>query len=169
MINEKNGPNGPKIKWDLCSGNPLEGESQAEGYLHHDVNPEIKGLDLVCNLLDIDKHLEINSVDEFRLSHCLEHFTIPESKKILKMLFKILKTDGKLTIIVPNFLWHAELLISGHEEKAVYYCFGGQLDEFDIHKTGYTPKILKTRLQEAGFALIKLLDESSITIEAIKP
>ena len=167
MINVKPGVIGNK--WDLCCGNPSEGESQADGFFLHDVNKDIPGLDLACNLLDLDKHLENNSVDHFRLSHAIEHFTIPEGKKILKMLFKLLKTDGKLTIIVPNFLWHAELLRSGQEEQAVYYCFGGQLDEYDIHKTAYTPTILKNRLQEAGFALISLLDESSITVEAIKP
>lgn len=169
MINEKNGPNGPKIKWDLCSGNPKEGESQAEGYLHHDVSPEIEGLDLVCDLREIDKHIEKNSVDEFRLSHCLEHFTVPESKKILGTLMKLLKVDGKLLIIVPNFKWHAQLLLSGHEEEANYYCFGGQKDSFDIHKQGWTKNRLTKALQEAGFAILSCDDESSITCISIKP
>ena len=169
MENVKNGLNGPMIKWDLCSGNPKEGESQAEGYLHHDVNPKIEGLDLCCNLLDIDKHIDKGSVGEILLSHALEHFTIPESKKVLKMLFKLLKTDGKLTIIVPNFRWHAKLLLEGHEEEANYYCFGGQLDEFDLHKQGFTPNRLKNLLQEAGFALLSCDDESSITCISIKP
>lgn len=168
MEKEKNGVSGQKIRWDFCSGNPEEGESQAEGYLHHDVNPNIKGLDLVCNLLDIDKHFKPNSIDEARLSHCLEHFTIDESDKILRMLKKILKPDGLLIIIVPNFRWHAKLVLEGLEENANYYCFGGQLDEFDIHKQGWTPNRLKKALQEVGFALLSCDDESSITCKAMK-
>lgn len=167
MINVKPGVIGNK--WDLCSGNPLEGENQADGFFHHDINPDIPGLDLACNLLDLDQHLQKNSIDHFFASHCMEHFTIPESKKILKMLFKLLKTDGKLTIIVPNFKWHAQLLLSGHEEEANYYCFGGQKDEFDIHKQGWTKNRLIKALQEAGFAILSCDDESSITCEAFKP
>lgn len=155
------------IKWDLCCGNPKEGESQAEGYLHHDVNPDIEGLDLCCNLLDLDKH--IKNADVFRLSHCLEHFTIPESKKILKILFKLLNEEGRLEIIVPNFKWHAQLLLSGHEEEANYYCFGGQLDSFDLHKQGWTKNRLIKALQETGFAIVSCDDESSITCISLKP
>lgn len=169
MEKEKSGLNGQMIKWDFCSGNPKEGESQAEGYLHHDVNPEIEGLDLVCNLLNIEAHIKPNSIDEARLSHCLEHFTIPESKLILKILFKLLKTDGKLIIIVPNFKWHAQLVLQGNEDQANYYCFGGQLDEFDIHKQGWTKNRLIKALQEAGFALLSCDDESSITCVSVKP
>lgn len=167
MINVKPGVIGNK--WDLCCGNPAEGESQADGFFHHDVNINIPGLDLACNLLDLDKHLEKNSVDHFRASHCLEHFTIPESKRIFKMLLKLLKTDGKLTIIVPNFRWHAQLVLEGKEDEANYYCFGGQLDEYDLHKQGWTPNRLKKILQESGYALVSCDDNSSITCEAIKP
>lgn len=167
MTKENDGKSGP-VRIDLCAGNPAEGESRPDGWLFHDIDPTIPGLSVVCNLLEIDKYVDSGSCDELRLSHALEHFTKKEVPIVLKKLNKILKIDGVLTIIVPNFRWHATLALEGREEEAVYYCFGGQLDEYDLHKTGFTPTILKTRLQEAGFAIRYIDDNSSITCEALK-
>ena len=52
--------------------------------------------------------------------------------------------------------WHAQLLSEGRDEEAVLYCFGGQLDEYDFHKTGFTPKILKRYLEQAGFSALSI-------------
>ena len=168
MTNEKLGTSGP-IKIELGAGNPAEGESRTDGWLYQDIDGSIPGIDIVCNILDIDKHVLPNSVDEYKISHVLEHFTKIDVPRVLKKLFKTLKTDGKLTIIVPNFRWHAELCLNGNEEQAIYYCFGGQKDEWDLHKTGFTRNILKNVVQDAGFALVSCDDESSITCVATKP
>lgn len=156
-----------KIRIDLGAGDPTTNEVQATGYVLQDVAP-LKGIDLVCNIIDLHKYIRPGQLAEVRMSHVLEHFTIEEAKRILKMLYKLLADDGKLIIIVPNFKWHAQLLLQGHEKEAVYYCFGGQLDEYDLHKTGYTPEILKERLLEAKFALYTLTDETSISCVAVK-
>lgn len=159
--------NTPKIRLDLGAGDPTTNEVQATGYVLQDVAP-LEGIDLVCNILDLHKYIRPGQLSEVRMSHVLEHFTVEEAKKILKMLYKLLSDDGKLIIIVPNFKWHAQLLLQGHEKEAVYYCFGGQLDEYDLHKTGYTPEILKERLLENRFALLTLTDETSISCVAVK-
>lgn len=155
------------MRIDLGAGDPTTNEVQATGYVLQDV-AELPGIDLVCNILELDHYIKPGQLKQVRMSHVLEHFTIEEGKKVLKMLYKLLADDGKLIIIVPNFRWHAQLVTQGHEKEAVYYCFGGQLDEFDLHKTGYTPNILKERLLEAKFALLTLTDETSISCVAVK-
>jgi len=155
------------MKLDVCSGNPDEGEVQADGFIKHDVFP-FKGIDIVCDLRELDTKLEAKSVEYLRASHCLEHFTVNEGKKIFKMFSKLLVDSGTLEVIVPNFKWHSQLCLQGDDEKAIYYCFGGQLDEYDLHKTAFTPNILRKRVEEAGFAILELKDESSITLKAIK-
>jgi len=156
-------------KWiDLGAGDSRDGESSPEGYLKQDVDPNIPGLDIVCDILDIDLYVELESCDKVRASHVIEHFPTAEIPRLLRKLSKILKQGGELEIIVPNFKWHAQLVLSGEEEKAVYYCFGGQLDEWDFHKTGFTPNILQKRVTEAGFTVTELRDESSIILIANK-
>lgn len=162
-LEEKDGGN-TMPKWiDLGAGDVNDGESSPDGYLKQDVDPNIKGLDIVCDIMDIDKHVELGSCDKVRASHVIEHFPTNDVPRLLRKINSILKPGGELEIIVPNFKWHAQLTLSGQEEQAVYYCFGGQLDEWDFHKTGFTPNILSKRLSEAGFTVTELLDESSIT------
>lgn len=164
-INKEKLKKGMKI--DLGSGNPDQGEAQPEGYVLNDVEPH-QNIDLVCNIKDIDQFIPEGCCAEIRMSHVFEHFTKQEGIDLLKMFHKLLQEKGRLLIIVPNFRWHCELLRSGQDEMAVHYCFGGQLDEFDIHKTAFTPKILQKRLEENGFKVEKLLNQTSITCEAVK-
>lgn len=155
------------MRLDLGAGDPTTNEVQATGYVLQDVQPH-EGIDLVCDIKELSTYVAPNSISELRMSHVLEHFTTDEAKSLLKTFYKLLQDDGKLIIIVPNFRWHAELVLNGHEKEAVYYCFGGQLDEYDIHKTGYTANILKNLLIEHKFALLTLTDETSISCVAVK-
>jgi predicted SAM-dependent methyltransferase len=156
-----------KIKLDVGAGDPSSGENQAEGYTLHDVQP-YKGIDLVCDVFDLPKHLENGSCSKVRASHVIEHFGTKETQKVLKIFYDLLEVGGELEIIVPNFKWHAQLVMEGNERDAVYYAFGGQLDEWDFHKTGFTPDILFEELIKARFKDLEVSDESSITARAIK-
>jgi len=103
-----------------------------------------------------------------RMCHVLEHFTINEGIKVIEDVYKLLEPKGEFIIFVPNFRWHAELVNTGSDEMAVHYAFGGQKDEYDLHKTGFTPKILKKRLEENGFEVISITNDTSIECHAIK-
>lgn len=155
------------MKLDVCSGNPADGENQASGFVKHDINL-YPNIDIACDLRELDQYVKEKSVEYLRASHCLEHFSVSDVKLILKMFHKLIVDDGTLEIIVPNFKWHSQLCLSGNEEQAIYYCFGGQLDEYDLHKTAFTPNILRKRVEEAMFAILELKDESSITLIAKK-
>lgn len=155
------------MKLDLGSGDPDQGENQPDEFVLNDISPH-KNIDLVCDIRDILKYVPEGYCSIVRMSHVLEHFTIKERIKILNDIHKILENNGELIIIVPNFKWHAELVTTGNDKMAVLYAFGGQLDEYDLHKTGYTVKILRKRLEENGFKIISIDDNTSIECHSLK-
>jgi predicted SAM-dependent methyltransferase len=157
------------MKIDIGAGNPAEGENQAEaGYLLQDVEAH-EGIDIVCDIRNLKETIGDNLCSEIRASHVLEHFHMNELKKsILPMLRECLTDDGILNIIVPNFEWHCELVKAGHDEKAVYYSFGGGLDKYDHHYTAWTQRLAYRWLFDAGFEVIELNTDTCIHIKARK-
>lgn len=156
------------LKIDIGAGDSRDGESSPEGYLRQDVDPNIPGLDIVCNIKDLLRELGNRSCEKIRASHVLEHFGFNEIDDIFLMLYDLLENGGELEVIVPNFAWHAQLVFEGKDEEAIWYAFGGQKDEWDYHKIGFTPKTLLQRLNKAGFLNVKIIDGSSITAIAKK-
>jgi len=153
------------MRLDLGSGNPDDGEIQPEGYVLNDVDIH-RNIDLVCNIKDLAEFVPERYCKEIRMSHVLEHFTKKESIEIVKMIHTLLEDKGEFTIFVPNFRWHSELVMTGNDEMGVHYAFGGQLDEYDIHKTGFTLKILRKLLEENGFKVLSIIDNTSIECHA---
>ena len=157
------------MKLDIGAGNPAEGENQAnKDYVLQDAEPHA-GIDIVCDIRDLDKHVEPNFCSEIRASHVLEHFHSKElQEKILPMLKNLLQENGVLNIIVPNFEWHCDLVKQGHDEKAVYYAFGRGNDFFDLHFTGWTPRLAQKWLTEAGFEIVDFYVDSCVHVKAKK-
>lgn len=89
---------------------------------------------------------EDGSVDEIRASHVLEHFTFKESLAVLDEFNRVLKPGGKLRVAVPDI---DKCVDSG--EKRLFYMFGGQTDEHDVHKSGYDKGKLSGFMAAAGF------------------
>lgn len=150
------------MKLILCAN-----KRQVPGYKHHDVLP-LEGIDYVCDLFDIGKHVEPGTCEEVQLTHALEHFGFKETQSVLELLKGLLKDNGRLYIEVPNFTWHATLLLEGKQREAVYYAYGGQLDEYDFHKTGFTYQILKEELEKAGFRNIEISGSDCLLAWATK-
>lgn len=140
---------------------------QLEGYKHHDVLT-LPGIDYVCELFDIGKFVEPESCEEVHFTHALEHFPSADTQNVLELIRGLLKSGGKLYLEVPNFAWHAKLVMEGKDKEAVYYAFGGQLDEWDFHKTGFTPRILEEQLQLAGFTHDEILNDSTMCVWTYK-
>jgi hypothetical protein len=168
------------MKLDIGAGNPEEGENQAgNDYVLQDVAPH-KGIDIVCDIRRLDYEListfqkligegRSDVCSEIRASHVLEHFHSKElNTKILPMLKNCLQTGGILNIIVPNFEWHCDLLKQGNDEKAVFYAFGGGLDEYDHHYTGWTPRLAVKWLTEAGFEIDDIYVDTCVHVKAKK-
>lgn len=140
---------------------------QLEGFKHHDVL-DLPGIDYVCELFDIGRYIQPETCDEIHFTHALEHFPQAETQNVLELIWSLLKPEGRLYIEVPNFAWHAKLVMEGKDKEAVYYAFGGQLDEWDFHKTGFTPRLLEEHLQLAGFTHGEILNDSTMCVWATK-
>lgn len=164
-INPEKNVDGLKI--DLGSGNPEEGEIRPVGYVLNDIEQH-PGIDLVCNILDLETFIKPNQCQEVRISHVLEHFSKSDTITIVRMVNRLLKVGGNFAVAVPNFRWHMQLLSEGKEEEAVLYAFGGQRDLFDYHKTGFTPQILSNLLIHNGFSFKEMLVGNSIGVIATK-
>jgi predicted SAM-dependent methyltransferase len=152
---------------DIGSGDPTTLELQKAGYVLNDIEPH-KGIDLVCNILDLKKYINNDWCTEVFSSHILEHFTRKEIEVVMEIVKDILKPGGLFNIVVPNFEWHARLVLNFEPERAIYYAYGGQLDEFDIHKNGFTTITLKNLLERHGFSIKRMDNSASISCEAIK-
>jgi hypothetical protein len=139
----------------LCAGN-----RRLEGFESHDVLP-LEGLTYRCEFFDIPKTIT-KKFSEVHFTHAIEHFPVKQTQIVLKVIRDLLEDGGKLYIEVPNFAWHAQLVSEGRDRDAVYYAFGGQLDEWDFHKAGFTISILFEELTLAGFRNISIRDGSSL-------
>lgn len=155
------------MRLDIGAGNPDQGEVQPNGFVLNDVEKH-PNIDLVCNIKDLLEFIPEGYCSEVRASHILEHFGTNEVVEVVKIIYKLLEKGGRLTIFVPNFLWHMQLLLEDHEKEAIHYAFGGQLDQYDYHKTAFTPKILKETLERNGFTVETMIGSTSISCVALK-
>jgi len=155
------------MRLDIGAGNPAQGEVQPNGFVLNDVEKH-PNIDLVCNIKDLLQFVPEGYCSEVRASHILEHFGTNEVVEVVKIVWKLLEPGGRFTIFVPNFLWHVQLVVEDHEKEAIHYAFGGQLDEYDYHKTAFTPKLLQKLLEENGFKVETLVNQTSISCVALK-
>lgn len=137
---------------------------QVPGWIHHDVL-DLPGIDIVADFWDLPKHIEPASCEEIQMTHVLEHFPMKRTREALELVYGLLKDGGKFYIEVPNFAWHAEMILRNpRDRQIVEYAYGGQLDEFDFHYMGFTPEILEEDLIATLFSIESL--EPNSTIEA---
>jgi predicted SAM-dependent methyltransferase len=155
------------MRLDIGSGNPEEGEVQPNGFVLNDVQKH-KNIDLVCNIKHLHNFIPDGYCSEVRGSHILEHFGTNEVVEVVKIVYELLEPGGRFTIFVPNFLWHIQLALEDHEQEAIHYAFGGQLDKYDYHKTAFTPKILEKLLKDNGFRIETLVGQTSIACTCLK-
>lgn len=121
-------------------------------------------VDFLGDCVDLSQ-FEDNSIDAIYASHVFEHLGYRhELPKALRECFRALKSGGPLYISVPNFGVLCQLFVSGlvSEERQwelMRMVFGGQTDQFDVHKVGLIEPFLKKFLGEAGFSDIERVEE----------
>lgn len=143
------------------------GERRVEGFVHHDVQP-LEGISIVCDFWDLPTQVK-EECEEIHMTHVLEHFPMNETMKVLITLYQMLAQEGKLYLEVPNFKWHAQMILQNPlDRQVVEYAFGGQLNEWDFHYNGFTPEILADDLRKTGFIIDELHPNSSIELWAHK-
>ncbi len=109
-------------------------------------------------LFEDDSFMEIYS------SHTLEHFSYKmELQQVLKEWYRILKVGGRLYVSVPDLERLCEMFLDKKKTfKERFYImrmmYGGQINEFDFHYTGFSEGILTFYLKKAGFKNIKKVE-----------
>ena len=90
----------------------------------------------------------------------------PETKNIVDKWKKILKSNGKCEMMLPNLMYHIRQWMSktnlDHAKAGLWGWQRGEFDDvWDIHKSGYDRELLTNLLLEKGFVNIKSLASDS--------
>jgi predicted SAM-dependent methyltransferase len=120
-----------------------------------EARPEV---DFVCDAANLEQFAD-NSVAAIYASHVLEHFFYGLGNELINTLtewHRVLEPGGKLYISVPDlrtlcWLYLNPNLMPLERHHLMRIMFGGQTNEFDVHKVGFDVDILALYLQEVGF------------------
>ncbi len=123
-------------------------------------------VDFIGNAKDLSQFAD-NSIAAIYTSHVLEHFHYlldDELSSTLKEWHRVLEPGGELMVSVPNLKVICSLYVDPHTPANDRYhlmrmIFGGQLDEYDVHKVGFDQDILGMYLQNAGFRDLQVVSE----------
>ncbi len=118
--------------------------------------PEVDFLGDAANLSQFPD----GSVSCIYASHVLEHFYYGinhELQTVLNEWYRVLEDGGKLYISVPDlqtlcWLYTNPNLLPLERFHLMRIMFGGQINQYDIHKVGFDYDILAMYLNEAGFS-----------------
>lgn len=132
------------------------GKLKLDGY----INIDLFDSDFDHDIRDFRGVYDDATIDEIYICHVLEHFGRRELIDILKEYKRILKPDGLLRIAVPD-LEHV-IKLYNEDKKNIYkimgLLYGGQKNEHDYHKFGFTFDTLYNILTCVGFCDIKRYD-----------
>jgi predicted O-linked N-acetylglucosamine transferase (SPINDLY family)/predicted SAM-dependent methyltransferase len=125
--------------------------------------PEV---DFVGNAKDLSQFAD-NSIDTIYASHVLEHFHYQldgELAATLKEWWRVLQPGGQLMVSVPNLqvicaLYADPQMPVDARHHLMRMIFGGQMNEYDVHKVGFDADTLSMYLKVAGFREFKVVEE----------
>jgi predicted SAM-dependent methyltransferase len=136
------------------------GTTPIPGFVNIDALEDAPGVDVVA---DISARLPFDdgAADLIYASHVLEHFPTDEIPGLLTEWRRVLRPGGALLIAVPDLQVVASIMM----ERSGWFTpphgpwlgviYGGQKDQYDFHKTGFTGPWLTHLLREAGFGEIE--------------
>jgi predicted SAM-dependent methyltransferase len=133
------------------------------GFVNVDALPDAPGVDVVARI-DSGLPFDDGVADLIYAAHILEHFPHGEVPAILAEWRRVLRPGGQLLVAVPDLDVIAGLLVSRRgwftppNAPWVGLIYGGQKDEYDFHKTGFTAPYLAHLLQKAGFGTVRKVD-----------
>tara|TARA_B100000989_G_scaffold289375_1_gene261127 strand:+ start:410 stop:919 length:510 start_codon:yes stop_codon:yes gene_type:complete len=143
----------------------IGGQEKKEGWSILNIQNN-DGVDYVGDISDLSQFKD-SSIEEIYASHVVEHVNQKDISKTLSGIHRVLKSDGKFYVSVPDLDILCRIFI---DPKAPYNAkfhtmrmmFGGQTDEFDFHYFGWNYEIMKDYLTTAGFKKIERVKSFSI-------
>ncbi|MDB3886125.1 methyltransferase domain-containing protein [Candidatus Pelagibacter sp.] len=118
-----------------------------------------EGVDFIGDISDLSQ-FENSSVDEIYASHVVEHVNQKNIKKTLIGIHRILKTNGKFYVSVPDMEILCRIFIDDKAPPKVKFhamrmMFGGQIDDYDFHYFGWNFQFMREFLIGAGFKKVE--------------
>nr|WP_228034973.1 methyltransferase domain-containing protein [Oculatella sp. LEGE 06141] len=113
------------------------------------------------------EQFEDNSIAAIYASHVLEHFYYQLDDELLRTLtewHRVLQPGGKLYISVPDlkklcWLYLHPRLMPIERHHIMRIMFGGQTNQYDVHKVGFDFETLALYLEEVGFRAYEQIAE----------
>lgn len=127
------------------------GPTRIAGYVN--VDNEHAAADLNANM----GHLPYGdgSVDHIYCAHALEHLGFAEATSALSEWHRVLRSGGRLTVIVPNMDFVCGAWLHGSDRNyARQIMFGNQAHPGEFHRNGWARQDLRDDVAAAGFFVI---------------
>ncbi len=123
------------------------------GYTTVDIDPQ-HSPDILADITNMSS-VEDSTCSEVCASHVLEHLSWPDSFKALIEFTRVLKTDGILRVAVPDVLSLLRRIEECDGEfwaMGLLYGVGGRENDLEIHRYGFTQKMLFEILTFLGYS-----------------
>ena len=118
-----------------------------------DGNPDANP-DILHDIRDPFPEDMIEKYDGVVMSHILEHISWRIVLSTLNNVVQCVKPGGDFILVVPCLEWACEQVLKGVNDFSVMGIFyGGQKDELDYHKTGFTKVGAVSALQRCGLTV----------------
>ena len=136
------------------------GDAPLPGFTNVDALADAPGVDVVADLRQ-PLPFDDGAAELIYASHVLEHLPYPEVPRILADWRRVLRDGGRLLVAVPDLDVIAEQLVRRRgwftppHAPWIALIYGGNKDEYDVHRGGFTDVYLAGLLAEAGFGAIR--------------
>jgi len=126
------------------------------------INLDIRPIKDVVHIIADARKLPIrnNAFDHVFSSHLIEHFGHYEIDSILKEWIRVLKPKGVFEIRCPNLKSPYCILRILLDTPDIAILYGAQDYPENFHKTGFTPKVLKKKLEKLGISNIRIIRDN---------
>lgn len=151
---------------DMARRLHIGGKQVKEGWKILNIQPG-KDVDFVGDAADLSQFND-EIFDEVYASHVIEHLGYQkELPAALKGIYRIIKPSGIFRMSVPDLETLCKLFLHGGMKfegkfEIMRMMFGGQGDEHDFHKIGFTFEIARRYLGPAGFKMLRRVREFGI-------
>jgi predicted SAM-dependent methyltransferase len=124
--------------------------------------------------------IEDQTYDAVYCHHCLEHLGPAEVPQALAEFHRVLKPNGLLMLAVPDLHAIAKALADDKIDQVIYVSEAGPVTALDMiyghrasimlgnrhmgHRSGFTPKYLEKKINEAGFGEVKVRADSQLNL-----
>jgi len=133
------------------------GDVRIDGWCNVDVDPSTAA-DVIDDILRLERFAD-GTADAIYACHVLEHVAHEEVLRTLRTWRRVLKPGGDLYVSVPDIDRIVRIYAANWEHFQtrpnapwIGLIYGGQLDRFDFHKTGFNLCWMTELLERAGFA-----------------